>query len=340
MAAKYELQDLPKFGDDKNKDPFEFMYQFDNFLRYINLNITSSAQVANAIQLFGSCMHKEARSYFETHISPTPTNEEGVKVQRTIAEWNKIKENFVKRFHPLGRTTEQLEFKWNNLKCSPQLESIEDYVQKINQLATALGKTESDKVLKLKMSAPNQEIYLLIMTCTTTEEIVATINTFQAMSYFLKSNTPGLNLPTTQSTNYAVAAQQVKSVSFTSDTQNNIPGWAQNLENKLSDQMTKLTKSINKLTHDRHRNDSYYDRYDDGHDGHKPRYCDGHTEERDRDYEDYGTYRKRYRSPCRHDPRKSERYPNCPESQIEEQMDEIVQSSVNILKSVNKFLNK
>ena len=198
------------------------------------------------------------------------------------------------------------------------------------------------------MSAPNQEIYLLIMTCTTTEEIVAAINKFQAMSYFLKSSTPGLNLPTTQSTNYAVAAQQAKSVSFTSDTQNNIPGWAQNLENKLSDQMTKLAKSINKLTHDRRRNDTYDDRYDDSyhynyddrHDGHKPRYCDGHREERDRDYEDYGTYRKRYRSPCRHDPRKSERYPNCPESQIEEQMDEIVQSSVNILKNVNKLLNK
>ena len=63
-------------------------------------------------------------------------------------------------------------------------------------------------------------------------------------------------------------------------------------------------------------------------------------EERDRDYEDYGTNRKRYRSPCRHDPRNSERYPNCPESQIEEQMDEIVQISVNILKNVNKLLNK
>ena len=207
-----------------------------------------------------------------------------------------------------------------------------------------MGKTEPDKVLKLKMSAPNQEISLLIMTCTTTEEIVTIINKFQAMSYFLKSSTPGLNLPATQSTNYAVAAQQVKSVSFTSDTQNNIPDWPQNLENKRSDQMTKLTKSINKLTHDRHRNDSYDDRYDDSyddrHDGHKPTYCDGHREERDRDYEDYGTYRKRYRSPCRHNPRKSERYPNCPESQIEEQMDEIVQSSVNILKNANKLLNK
>ena len=71
MATKYELQNLPKFGDDKNKDPFEFMYQFDNILRYINLNITSPAQAENAIQLFGSCRHKEARSYFETHIGPT-----------------------------------------------------------------------------------------------------------------------------------------------------------------------------------------------------------------------------------------------------------------------------
>ena len=256
MAAKYELQDLPKFGDDKNNDPFEFMYQFDNFLRYINLDITSPAKVENAIQLFGSCMHKEARSYFETHTGPTTTNEEGVEVQRTVAEWSKIKENFIKRFHPLGRTTEQLEFKWNNKKWSPQLESIEDYVQKINQLATALGKTEPDKVLKLKMSAPNREIYLLIMTCTTTEEIVTTLNKFQAMTNFLKLSTLGLNPPTTQTSNYAVAVQQVKSVRFAPDTQNNIPGWAQNLENKLSDQMTKLTKSINKLTHDRHRNDS------------------------------------------------------------------------------------
>ena len=36
--------------------------------------------------------------------------------------------------------------------------------------------------------------------------------------------------------------------------------------------MTKLTKSINKITHDRHRNDNYDDRrddrYDDRHDGH------------------------------------------------------------------------
>ena len=186
------------------------------------------------------------------------------------------------------------------------------------------------------MSASNQEIYLLIMTCTTTEKIVATINKFQAMSYFLKSSTPGLNPPTTQTTNYAVAEQQVKSVSFAPDIQNNIPGWAQNLENRLSDQMTKLAKSINKLTHDRHRNVSC----DDRHEGHKPRYCDGHREERDRDYEDYGTYRKRYSSPCRHDPRKSERYPNCPGSQIEEQMDKIVQSLVNILKNVNKLLNE
>ena len=53
--------------------------------------------------------------------------------------------------------------------------------------SNSFGKTEPDKVLKLKMSAPNQEIYLLLLTCTTTQEIVATINKFQAMSYFLKS---------------------------------------------------------------------------------------------------------------------------------------------------------
>ena len=63
-------------------------------------------------------------------------------------------------------------------KMVPTIRIKEDYVQKINQLATALGKTEQDKVLKLKMSVLNQEIYLLIMTCTTTKEIVTTINKF------------------------------------------------------------------------------------------------------------------------------------------------------------------
>ena len=135
-----------------------------------------------------------------------------------------------------------------------------------------------------------------------------------------------------------MAAQQVKNVSFASYTQNNIPGWAKNLENKLSDQMSKLTKSINKLTHDRHRNDTYDDSYDDRHDGHKPRYCDSHREERDRDYEDCGTERDIDLSVDM--TRKSERYPNFPESQIKEQMDEIVQSLVNSLKNVNKLLNK
>ena len=32
----------------------------------------------------------------------------------------------------------------------------------------------------------------------------------------------------------------------------------------------------------------------DRHDVNKPRYCDGQREERDRGYEYYGTYRKRY----------------------------------------------
>ena len=163
MAAKYELQDFPKFGDDKIKDPFEFMYQFDNFLRYINLNITSPAEVEMLFSYLAHVCTRKLEAILKLTLAQHQQIKKVLKVQRTIAEWNKIKENFVKRFHPLGRTFEQLEFKWKSLKWSPQLESIEDYVQKINQLATALGKMEPDKVLKLKMSAPNQEIYLLIM---------------------------------------------------------------------------------------------------------------------------------------------------------------------------------
>ena len=35
----------------------------------------------------------------------------------------------------------------------------------------------------------------------------------------------------------------------------------------------------------------------------------GHREERQRDYEEHGACKKRYQSPCRHYPRKSEKNP-------------------------------
>ena len=47
---------------------------------------------------------------------------------------------------------------WANIKWNPITESIEEFVSKIKQLATVLGKTQEDQVLKIKMSSPSAEV--------------------------------------------------------------------------------------------------------------------------------------------------------------------------------------
>ena len=73
-------------------------------------------------------------------------------------EWDTDPSDFKKCCHPMGKTTEQLEMAWANIKWNPTTESIEEFVSKIKQLATVLGKTPEDQVLKIKMSSPSAEV--------------------------------------------------------------------------------------------------------------------------------------------------------------------------------------
>ena len=126
MAAKYELQDLPKFGDDKNKDPFEFIYQFDNFLRYINLNITNQQKLKMLFSYLAHACTRKPEAMLKLTLVQHQQMKKVLRYKEQLLNGTKLKKTLQKRFHPLGRTTEQLEFKWNNLKWSPLLESIED----------------------------------------------------------------------------------------------------------------------------------------------------------------------------------------------------------------------
>ena len=42
---RYQLRDLPSFSGDKNEDPQFFLHKFENFLRYINLEVTDGEAV-------------------------------------------------------------------------------------------------------------------------------------------------------------------------------------------------------------------------------------------------------------------------------------------------------
>ena len=290
--ARYELSDLPKFGDDKNLDPFEFVHQFEFFLKYIDLQVNTPTKVETAIKLFfGACMQKKGRIYFEHKIGETPKNEDGDEIERTVAQWNKILEDFCKAFHPLGTTTEQLMIKWDTLKWNPNVETIEDFVHKINQLAKVLKKTEADKVLKIKIASPSKDIYMLIMTCTSVADIVSVINQMQAMNW-LPSPGPNTQLSTqglNSSALHAHVAQCTsKAVRFEVDKLENTPDWPERLgdriASKVNDKISKLAEDINKRSQDKdhrnHRDEDYRDKYERSRDRHRNRYCDGHREER------------------------------------------------------------
>ena len=109
---KYQLRDHPKFGGEKTEDPIEFVYQFENFLRYTSHNVEDPASVEKALTNLGQCLSNKARNWFQTHVGPPRAVEHG----RSKAEYEQLLKDFKKCFHPMGKTTEQLEMAWANIK--------------------------------------------------------------------------------------------------------------------------------------------------------------------------------------------------------------------------------
>ena len=365
--AKYDLSDLPSFGDPRNKDPQEFIFQFNNFLRFIDHKVNTPARVEKAISLFGSCMHNRARIWFETHVGPTPRDADGHEVQRTAAEWQQILKDFARNFHPLGKTTEQLEVAWNNLKWLPKIESIEDFANKVTQLAEILNKSQAEQIIKIKMACPDKGTYQMIMGCTTIDEIIKIINQLQAMSWL---NPPPA--PSQAQTNpfQILSAQQddSKTVSIEKETTilHNTPDWPERIgdriASKVNDKISDLAQNFpcnaccppfcmdEHSDRDRDRNprheyrdrDRDYDRcnyYKNRHD-----WCDGHKQERLRDCYDKGFVRHRYKSPCRFSSRKSEKHPSkCADYNSSEvmkkQMNEMINTAHGLVKCCNNILN-
>ena len=70
----------------------------------------------------------------------------------TKAQYDALLKDFGKCVHSVGKTTEQFEMAWANIKWNPTDESTEEFGSKVKQLTTVLGKTGDDQVLKIKMA--------------------------------------------------------------------------------------------------------------------------------------------------------------------------------------------
>ena len=119
---------------------------------------------------------------------------------------------------------------------------MEEFVSKIKQLATVLGKTQEDQVLKIKMSSPSAEVYRFIMQCTTIENIINLINQMQAINFQPVQ-------PTMRNTAMPFMAAQIdaqKQVTFSSPLDHKVEKMAGKLD-ILTENMDKLEVSMNNL---------------------------------------------------------------------------------------------
>ena len=124
----------------------------------------------------------------------------------------------------------------------PHTESIEEFVSKIKQLATVLGKIQEDQVLKIKISSPSAEVYRLIMQCTTIENMINLINQMQTMNF--QSVQP--SMPNTAMPFMATQVDAQKQVTFSSPLDHKVEKMADKLD-MLTENMDKLAVSMNDL---------------------------------------------------------------------------------------------
>ena len=177
VEPKYQFRDLPTFSGDKNEDPQYFIHKFETFLRYINLTVADGQAVENALTHLGTCLYKDARVWFKTHVGPPRPPAE----RRTKAQYDQLIGEFIQTFHPMGKTKNQLDLSWESLQWNPQIETIHQFISKLKNLASVIGKTEADQAYRLKKSLP-PELRKIIMTCNSVDSIVDIINQMQAMN--------------------------------------------------------------------------------------------------------------------------------------------------------------
>ena len=202
VEPKYQFRDLPTFSGDKNEDPQYFIHKFENFLRYIKLAVADGEAVENALTHLGTCLYRDAREWFKTHVGPPRP-----PAERTKAQYDQLIGEFIQTFHPFGKTKIQLDLSWKSLLWNMQTETIHQFVSKLKNLASVLGKTEADQAYRLKKSLP-PELKKIIMTCNSVDSIVDIINQMQAMNYLsfnpsqptaVTTNTPAMPFMAVQS---------------------------------------------------------------------------------------------------------------------------------------------
>ena len=204
------MKNIPKFYGDQSADKldaFGHLEAFDDYLRAYNISPDgpvvaqageNMAQARNRrivmiFQKFGFSLQAEAKTWFNG-FEPKFQNP-GAAVP---ADWDRLRLAFKLRFNPYGRTREELNIEWNNIKADPRL-NLDTIWKKIETVGGGLGKNDPELLDKLRMCVPPL-IYPAVMEMNDAQRITAAVRQIDAYNktHGMYPNAPATQMPTTQ----------------------------------------------------------------------------------------------------------------------------------------------
>ena len=156
---------LPVFKGKKGEDPEDHILKVED---YFGLHQIDDQQ--DKIKRFKDILFETARKWAQTldytgevvKFDYDPANEDDKKAS--------MKYLFLRRFTKEGRTLEAAYSAWGSLTFDPNKDDIEQFIQKVEELAKKLGYNEDAQVMAVKSILP-RDVYGICMTYKTLKEL-------------------------------------------------------------------------------------------------------------------------------------------------------------------------
>ena len=156
---------LPVFKGKKGEDPEDHILKVED---YFGLHQIDDQQ--DKIKRFKDTLFETARKWAQTLVYTgevvkfdyDPANEDDEKAS--------MKYLFLRRFAKEGRTLEAAYSAWGSLTFDPNKDDIEQFIQKVEELAKKLGYNEDAQVMAVKSVLP-RDVYGICMTHKTLKEL-------------------------------------------------------------------------------------------------------------------------------------------------------------------------
>jgi len=148
VQERISARDIPTFSGNTGESAVEHKNAMFALYRLYGLYPQAGAAQADAVRLavriFISSLRGKALTWYTDHIADRDIN--------TLPAWNTLWQEFVREFHPLGKTQLEWDVAWNSLSRS-QYNSLLEYSEKLLEIGRLLGKENAAILDKIKLHA-------------------------------------------------------------------------------------------------------------------------------------------------------------------------------------------